>query len=181
MSHRTADHDLDHPIDPRSTDTKATMIEVYSARGILIESQGPTWLYGTASEHNILYQYQLLNAKSIWMGHIQSETPYFQPRIKASIPFRPVKHFSGDPTWEHCKGQSEICEMAWGLRIINSTDVFIYGAGLYSFFKSYILCAGDAPNVGGVCQDRVFETVNSQNIYIYNLYTVGSREVASPG
>jgi hypothetical protein len=43
----TADHDLDK----KSQD----QINIYSARGILIESQGPTWLYGTSSEHNVLY------------------------------------------------------------------------------------------------------------------------------
>jgi glucan 1,3-beta-glucosidase len=155
------------------------MIEVYSARGILIESQGPTWLYGTASEHNALYQYQLLNAKNVWMGHIQSETPYYQPHVKASKAFM-AGPFHGDPTWEHCKERSEICEMAWGLRIINSSDVIIHGAGLYSFFNSYTLCAGDVPTVGGACQDRLFETLNSQNIYVYNLFTVGTKEVASP-
>lgn len=155
------------------------MIEVYSARGILIESQGPTWLYGTASEHNVLYQYQLLNAKNIWMGHIQSETPYYQPRIKASQPFT-KSHFPSDPVWDHCKGQSEKCEMAWGLRIINSSDIIVHGAGLYSFFSSYTLCAGTVPNVGGTCQGRLFEAVNSRNIYVYNLFTVGTMEVARP-
>ncbi|KAF5016394.1 hypothetical protein F66182_11936, partial [Fusarium sp. NRRL 66182] len=43
----TADHDLDI--------ASQDQIDVYSGRGILIESQGPTWLYGTASEHNVLY------------------------------------------------------------------------------------------------------------------------------
>lgn len=43
-----ADHDIDNADD--------TQITVACARGILIESQGPTWLYGTASEHSILYQ-----------------------------------------------------------------------------------------------------------------------------
>jgi hypothetical protein len=39
--------------------------------GILIESQGPSWLYGTASEHAVLYQYQLYNAKDIFMGMVR--------------------------------------------------------------------------------------------------------------
>jgi glucan 1,3-beta-glucosidase len=41
-----ADHDLD--------DALNTQISVAVARGILVESQGPTWFLGTASEHSIL-------------------------------------------------------------------------------------------------------------------------------
>jgi hypothetical protein len=38
--------------------------------GILIKSQGPCWLYGTASEHSVLYQYQLYNAQDIFMSMV---------------------------------------------------------------------------------------------------------------
>lgn len=30
---------------------------------------------GTAVEHHVLYQYQLVNTKNIFMGFIQTETP----------------------------------------------------------------------------------------------------------
>ncbi|EAW19310.1 uncharacterized protein NFIA_092710 [Aspergillus fischeri NRRL 181] len=63
-----------------------TDISVFVGRGMLIESQGPTWLYGTASEHAQMYQYQLLNAANIYMGHLQTETPYYQPKPNASRP-----------------------------------------------------------------------------------------------
>lgn len=53
-------------------------IDIYAARGMLVESQGPTWLYGTSSEHNVLYQYQFYQAKDIVMGMIQTESPYYQ-------------------------------------------------------------------------------------------------------
>jgi hypothetical protein len=42
-----ADHDMDI--------VTQDQINIYSGRGLLIESQGPTWLYGTAVEHNVLY------------------------------------------------------------------------------------------------------------------------------
>jgi hypothetical protein len=38
-----ADYDLDI--------SSQDQIDVYVARGILVESQGPTWIYGTASEY----------------------------------------------------------------------------------------------------------------------------------
>lgn len=56
-------------------------INVYNARGLLVESQGPVWMYGTAFEHSLLYQYNLVNAKNVLMSQIQTETPYFQVRL----------------------------------------------------------------------------------------------------
>ena len=65
----TADHDLDDP--------NSTQITVYTGRGLLIEStDGNLWLVGTAVEHHALYQYQLSNTQSVFMGQIQTETPY---------------------------------------------------------------------------------------------------------
>lgn len=62
-----ADHELDL--------TDHNQIDIYNGRGILVESQGPVWMYGTSFEHSQLYNYQVANAKDIYMGVIQSETP----------------------------------------------------------------------------------------------------------
>ncbi|ORY59555.1 uncharacterized protein BCR38DRAFT_498288, partial [Pseudomassariella vexata] len=56
-----ADHDLD-------SNVAETQIDTYIAGGILIESTSAIWLYGRASEHCILYQYQLFNFKGILIG-----------------------------------------------------------------------------------------------------------------
>lgn len=61
-----ADHELDIP--------GQAQIDIYNGRGVLIESQGPVWMYGTAFEHSMLYNYQIANAKDIYMSIIQSET-----------------------------------------------------------------------------------------------------------
>ena len=58
-----ADHDLD-------SGPAQTQIDIYVARGILIESTRATWLYGTASEHCVFYQYQLSNAENVFMGMV---------------------------------------------------------------------------------------------------------------
>lgn len=43
--------------------------------GILIESrEGPVWLYGTSSEHAILYQYNIFGAKNIVMAMVSCLT-----------------------------------------------------------------------------------------------------------
>lgn len=48
-----------------SPDKIANQISLYAARGTLIESEGPSWFYGTGSEHTVLYQYQLYGAKDV--------------------------------------------------------------------------------------------------------------------
>jgi hypothetical protein len=49
-------------------DTTANQISVYTGRGTLTESQGPSWFIGSGSEHSTLYQYQLYKAKDVSHG-----------------------------------------------------------------------------------------------------------------
>ncbi|KAL6229017.1 pectate lyase superfamily protein-domain-containing protein [Aspergillus navahoensis] len=98
----TADHDLDV--------ASQDQIDVYSARGLLIESQGPTWLYRTASEHQVFYQYKLYQAKDIVLG---------------------------DPDFSNCMSTSTAYTFAWGMRILDSSSVHLLGAGFYSWFSDY--------------------------------------------
>jgi len=126
-----ADHDIEDATLRRTT--------VYAGRGIFSEStKGSFWFVGTSSEHHVLYQYQFVNTPNVYMGQIQTETAYFQPNPKASIPF-PVLSAWNDPDFKtSCGGQTGVpCEDGWALRIINSQSIFVYGAGLYSFFNNY--------------------------------------------
>lgn len=59
-----ADHDNDENM-TENPDPSANQVSVFGARGMLIESQGPSWFYGTSSEHSVLYNYQLYNAKDV--------------------------------------------------------------------------------------------------------------------
>jgi glucan 1,3-beta-glucosidase len=119
-----ADHELDLG--------DHNQINLYNGRGVLIESaQGPVWLYGTSSEHNVLYNYQISNAANVYMALIQTETPYFQSNPDATTPFNSNTAFT-DPVFS---GNS-LNKKAWGLRIVNSKAVTVHGAGLYSFFVS---------------------------------------------
>jgi hypothetical protein len=130
-----SDHDLDDP--------NQTQLNVFSGRGVLVESaRGPVWLVGTASEHHastpyglhhsltapiqVIYQYAFSNAQNVYAGLIQTETPYFQPTPKPPVPFA-INPTYGDPV------DSKLD--AWGLIITNSYNIYIYGAGLYSFFQ----------------------------------------------
>ncbi|KAM3538388.1 hypothetical protein ARSEF1564_008702 [Beauveria bassiana] len=123
----SADHDLDV--------AAQTQIDVYVGRGFLIESTGPVWLYGTASEHCVLYQYQIYNASTVFMGMIQTDSPYYQVAPPAPDPFPPSSVFPSDPSWDYCDASAINCAFSWGVRILNSANIYIYGAGLYSWFN----------------------------------------------
>ncbi|GAB7351002.1 hypothetical protein MBLNU459_g1495t2 [Dothideomycetes sp. NU459] len=166
----TADHDIEDP--------NNSQIDIYSARGILIESTGPTWLYGTAAEHNVLYQYELYQAKDIFMGMIQTESPYFFPTPQAPAPFTTaLGQFNADPNFSNCGTSSTECTVSWALRIISSDNVQITGAGLYSwFFDEYSQACVDTQN----CQQSLVSTYLSSNLWLFNIITLGSVEMISP-
>ncbi|KAK3372240.1 pectate lyase superfamily protein-domain-containing protein [Podospora didyma] len=193
-----ADHDIE--------DWNNTQISVFAGRGLLVEGSR-IWLVGTAVEHHTLYQYQLVNASDIWMGQIQTETPYYQPNPPAPAPFTQQDVARWDPdfafdckaTIDHgaiTKGNLTLqgnppCEMAWGLRILSSQNVVIFGAGLYSFFHNYNTSCSTLES-GENCQSRIFwvgpSLENTQtatngttiqrdglsSVNVYNLNTVGS-------
>lgn len=163
----TADHDLDDGELQRQ-------VSIYTGRGILIESNdGPVWLYGVQSEHNTLYQYQLANANNVMMSMIQSETPYWQPVPNAPHPF-PFQSTWNDPTYNHCFTTDDMspnrCAMAWALRSIGSSNVYIYGAGLYNFFYDYSQTCLKTED----CQESLVDFEGNQRLYLYNLNTKGN-------
>lgn len=98
------------------------------------------------------------------MGQIQTETAYYQPNPISPIPFPTVEAYS-DPVFQ--AGAS-----GWGLRIVDSTNVLVYGAGLYSFFGNYDVHCSDQGK-GETCQSRIFSVENSE-VSVYNLNTVGT-------
>jgi len=126
----TADHDLE--------DSTSTQITIYTGRGLLVESTvGTIWLVGTAVEHHSLYQYQFANTHNIFAGQIQTETAYYQPNPGATTPFSPNTTLNDPDFTTSCAGVSGNCADGWGLRVINSDGIRVYGAGLYSFFDNY--------------------------------------------
>ena len=155
----TADHELDLP--------DHNQINIYTGRGVLIESNGPAWLFGTASEHNQLYNYQVSDSSNVFLGLIQTETPYYQSNPDALSPFTPQVDAWNDPDFSNCETAS--CRKAWGLRVLNSSDTFVYGAGLYSFFENYAQTCLDEES----CQENMVE-VDCSDVKIYGLSTKAS-------
>ncbi|KAL2022498.1 hypothetical protein VTK56DRAFT_5105 [Thermocarpiscus australiensis] len=126
----------DHALEPSARDGQ---IDVFNGRGVLIEGAGPVWGWATASEHSVLYNYQLHNASNVFLGLIQTETPYFQGNPDATQPFAVNSQYNDPDFAKQCAAadQTGACKRAWGLRAVDSKDVFVYGAGLYSFFDNY--------------------------------------------
>lgn len=160
-----ADHDLDR--------SDHSQINIYSGRGVLIESTQHAWLYGTSSEHSQLYNYQVANAKNIYMGVIQSETPYMQSNPHALHGgFTPNAKYS-DPDFRTCT--TDACRKAWGLRVVASSDVLVYGAGLYSFFDNYKQdCLATES-----CQENMVSVECSHAVTLWGLSTKASTNMVT--
>ncbi|KAB2571664.1 Glucan 1,3-beta-glucosidase [Lasiodiplodia theobromae] len=155
-----ADHELDL--------SDHNQIDIYNARGVLIESTNAVWLWGTASEHSVMYNYELNGAKNTFLGAIQTETPYYQSNPDATKPFS-VQTSWADPDFSSASADGG--KKAWGVRFINSQDVVIMGAGLYSFFENYGQECVSANN----CQNNMvsYEETNS-NVQLFGLSTKAS-------
>ncbi|KAJ7915476.1 exo-beta-1,3-glucanase [Mycena leptocephala] len=149
-----ADHDMDGD--------GVSQISLYSGRGILSESAGPVWMIGTAAEHHTMYQYSLVGAQNHYMGLIQTETPYYQPTPAVPSPFSVNSAYS-DPSFANANA-------AWGLNVAKSSNILIFGAGLYSFFSNYVQTCLDAQN----CQNQIVNIDSTSSVFIYSLATVGT-------
>ena len=102
------------------------------------------------------------------MGAIQTETAYMQAAPNAlSAGFTPNPVYS-DPTFSTCTTES--CKKTWGLRIVRSSDVYLFGGGLYSFFDNYLQDCLDTES----CQENMVDLECSTGIYMYGLTTKAS-------
>lgn len=134
------DHDLDG---------SHQQINVFCSRGVLIEADpGPVWLYGTGSEHNLLYQYNLNRARNLLMLVGQTETPYMlgqgfplagdisspSPRWGDLVPMFPDEL---RPEYRRGESQDPHVHRSWGALIQHCRACRIYGLNLYSFFDAY--------------------------------------------
>ncbi|KAF2717423.1 glycoside hydrolase family 55 protein [Polychaeton citri CBS 116435] len=151
-----SDHELDL--------TDHNQIDIYNGRGLLVESRGPVWIYGGSFEHSMLYNYNVANARDIYMGVIQSETAYMQDNPNAMVPFAPREDWH-DPMFSECF--QAICYKTYGLRFYNSSYIYIYGAGLYSFFNNY----DQGCLLTETCQEFMVSLEMSEAIYAFALNT----------
>ena len=114
-------------------------------------------------EHHALYQYQFAETLDSFVGLAQTESsyaaqyllssgkslcfrlylPWFrysQPNPNATMPFPPVTSLNDPNITASSDGQSGNSANGWGLRILDSENILIYGLSLYSFFNNYNTC-----------------------------------------
>lgn len=173
-----ADHMLDDD-DLEDEYNDSIQVSIYSARGWLIESTDASWLYGTAAEHNVFYQYNFNGAQNIFTTMIQTESPYFQNVPAPPAPFASaVGKINGDPDYT-CGGGFDGCDEAWGAIIKESANIHISSADVYSWFSVYSQdCLADQS-----CQQALISVEdNYDGVRIQHLITVGSKyQVVSGG
>jgi hypothetical protein len=168
------DHQIDDPLldDPMNN---MDQLSVYSARGMLIESQKATWLYGTASEHNVYYQYNFYGAQNIFTTFLQTESPYYQPTPKPPAPFASVVGtFSNDPNYSCNGGDADGCDESWAVMMKDSQNIHISAAGTYSWFSSYSQDCIDKHS----CQKALWLIdSNYDNNRLQNIVAIGAKNV----
>ncbi|KAL3441195.1 pectate lyase superfamily protein-domain-containing protein [Aspergillus insuetus] len=161
-------------IDPDLNDAYNNMeqLSVYAARGMLIESTTATWLYGTASEHSVFYQYNFHGARNIFTTMIQTEAPYYQPSSRLPAPFdRQVGIFGSDQSYRCTCGDSNGCDEAWAVIITGSQNIHISSAGTYSWFSTYTQSCIDSHN----CQKVLWLLNNNHdNVRLEDIIAIGA-------
>lgn len=171
----SADHDLDGEY----------VQQIGTGRGMYVQSQQPTWLVGTGSEHHTLYAYQFHNARNVFASLMQVETPYWQPLPRAPLPWTPNATWN-DPDFSGCQASNiSQCYMSWALRILGeeTSTLPLYGQGIWAFFNgpNYGACMG--PN--GTCQINAVEfddqVPEGRGVELYNLNTKSVQNLITLG
>ncbi len=119
-----------------------------------------------------MYQYQFNKASDVFAGFIQTETPYYMPTPDGLTQPYGRQAAYNDPVYT--AGQR-----AWGLRAVDSTNILIYGGGLYSFFiNDNVSCSSpDAPNGRRICQNQVLSIEGSTTLQAFALSEVASEQM----
>ena len=87
----------------------------------------------------------------------------------ATVPFTVNANFYDPDFTASCTGDSTKCARTWGVRAIDSKDIFIFGGGLYSFFDNYDQECVPLNN----CQDDMISLESSQ-VHLYGISTKAS-------
>lgn len=119
------------------------------------------------------YQYNFNKARNIFAGMVQTESPYYQPNPKPPAPFaKAVGRFPGDPDYSCKGGDFDGCDSSWAVLIRGSRNIFIAGAGLYSWFDTYSQDCIDKH----ACQKALLLLENNGGgIRIQHLITIGAK------
>ena len=139
---------------------------------MLIEATAATWLHGTASEHNTLYQYNFHDCQNVFVGMQQGEAPYWQGSGSSSLapdPWTPLSAY-GDPNFSRYEISDAKSRMAWYNIIDGSSKLFIYGSGFWTFFNNH-----ETAREGSYCQTNAsLISAKASDVFWYSLNTRSS-------
>lgn len=147
------------------------MISVFTARGMLIESTTASWLYGVASEHAVMYQFNFNAAQHIYAGLLQTESPYYQPKPSPPAPYQSALGvFNSDPAY-NCGNPYYGCDSSWAIILTECQSVYISAAGVYSWSDVYTQACVDAHT----CQKALIQVQsNFELVRVENVITIGA-------
>ncbi|KAK4450929.1 pectate lyase superfamily protein-domain-containing protein [Podospora aff. communis PSN243] len=171
----TADHDLDMMVEGEVGLGEGAG-ETYPATGAgwLVEAREGTWILGAGPEHNVLYQMNIHNAKNVFMGLQQGETPYWQgPENPLLAPEPWGKYLLGsDPDFAWCAPDDNMCRMGLYQIITNSSDINIYSSGFWNFVAgpNRTMCTSD-------CQHNAVLYENNSRLFVYGLSTINNKNL----
>jgi hypothetical protein len=72
--------------------------------------------------------------------------------------------------FDMCGYLTTSCNVAWAIVIQGSQNIFINGAGLYSWFQNYDESCVHTSN----CQQRLINIVDTANLWFNHIVTIGS-------
>lgn len=104
-----------------------------------------------------------------WFLSLTWRCRYYQANPNALVPFKPQSKWN-DPDFASCT--TDGCRKAWGLRVLGSSDVYIYGGGLYSFFENYGQSCLDTES----CQENMIE-VDCSQVTMFGISTKASQNM----
>jgi glucan 1,3-beta-glucosidase len=114
---------------------------ISTGRGILVESQKATWLVGSGAEHNWLYNYNFNNARNVYAGLLQTESPYNQGRgaVKvAPAPWTPNAAI-GDPDFDWCSDPTDgFCRSSVAVNVNGGSNILLYSSASWVSLLSYV-------------------------------------------
>jgi hypothetical protein len=108
---------------------------------------------------------------------LQTESPYFQPTTAPPVPFAAVVGvFPGEPDYTCAPGNDfSGCDESCSVIMKGSENIFISGAGIYSWFSTYSQNCTDTQ----ACQKALMLLENHlANVRIQNLVTIGAKYMA---
>jgi glucan 1,3-beta-glucosidase len=69
---------------------------------------------------------------------------------------------------------TDSCRKSWGLRVLGSSELYVYGAGLYSFFDNYSQTCLATES----CQENMVE-VDCSDVHLFGLSTKASTNMVT--